>query len=50
MAIVELAVMSLLVTILLVTLGELTGAERRHAIDLVRRPRLPFTSSTRPLS
>jgi O-antigen/teichoic acid export membrane protein len=47
MAIVELAVMSALAAILLVALGELTPPERRLAIELARRPRPPFTSSTR---
>jgi O-antigen/teichoic acid export membrane protein len=49
MAIVELAAMSVTVAVLLVALGELTSAERRHAIELVRRPPLPFMSSTRRL-
>ena len=37
MAIVELATMSLAVVLMLVALGELTPAERRHAVGLVRR-------------
>ena len=49
MAIVELVTMSVVAVLLLVALGELTRAERRLAADVVRRPRLLFTSSTRRL-